>query len=103
MASLYSYEYQPQEKKNSEDEVDNDEINFVTEHEDNEEEHGVVVNSKMKIKKLPIILETLSETSHSKICTEHSEVVKAKKKKSHIILCTSSESSEDEETIQNEL
>ena len=67
MASLYSYEHKPQEKINSEDEQ-NDEINFIVEHADEEEEHSEVVKPKMK----KIILQTSSETSDNKICSEHS-------------------------------
>ena len=87
MASLYSYKYGPQEKTNSEDE-DNDEINSLIEDEVDEEEHNVVVKSKMKRKKPQIILET-SEISDNKIYTEHGEVVKVTKKslESHCIQC----------------
>lgn len=87
MASLYSYKYGPQEKTNSEDE-DNDEINSLIEDEVDEEEHNVVVKSKMKRKKPQIILET-SEISDNKIYTEHGEVVKVTKKSlaSHCIQC----------------
>ena len=49
-----------------------------------------------KRKKPPIISEALSESSENEICSEHSEVVKAKKNKSGIISYSSTESSEDE-------
>ena len=50
MASLYSYEYEPQEITNSEDQ-ENDEINFIKEHDEEEEGHTEVVKSKMERKK----------------------------------------------------
>ena len=93
MTSLYSYEYEPQEI-NSKDE-DNDDINFIIEQDKDEEDSKVVLKPK-KRKKPPIICETSSESSDNKICNEHSEVVKAKKKKSRIISYSSTESSEDE-------
>ena len=100
MASLYSHEYRLKGITNSEEE--NDEINFIIEHKDEGEVHGELVKSKTMRKKLPIIFETSSETWDNKICSKHSDVVKAKKKKSHIILHTLSESS-DEGTLQKEL
>ena len=66
MVSLYSYESEPQEITNSGDK-ENDEINFIIEHEDEEGEHSKEVKSKMKRKKPPIILQTSSETSDNKI------------------------------------
>ena len=77
MTSLYSYEYEPKEI-NSKDE-ENDDINFIIEQDEDEEDSEVVLKPK-KRKKPPIISET-SESSENEICSEHSEVVKAKKKK----------------------
>ena len=77
--SLYSYEYEPQEI-NSKDE-ENDDINFIIEQDEDEDDSEVVLKPKTR-KKPPIISETSSELSENEICSEHSEVVKAKKKKS---------------------
>ena len=93
MASLYSYEYEPQEINSKGEE--NDDINFIIEQDEDEEDSEVVLKPK-KRKKPPIISETSSESSENEICSEHSEVVKAKKKKSRIISYSSTESSEDE-------
>ena len=46
----------------------------------------------MKRKRALITLERSLETSDNEICSEHSKVLKAKKKKSHVIFYTSSES-----------
>ena len=92
MTSLYSYEYEPQ-KINSKDE-ENDDINFIIEQDEDEENSEVVLKPK-KRQKQPIISET-SESSENEVCSEHSEVVKANKKKSRIISYSSTESSEDE-------
>ena len=77
MTSLYSYEYEPPEI-NSKDE-ENDDINSIIEQDEDEEDSEVVLKPK-KRKKPPIISET-SESSENEICSERSEVVKAKKKK----------------------
>ena len=53
-----------------------------------------------KRKKPPIIDETSSESSENEICSEHSEVFKAKKIKPRIISYSSTESSEDEEIVK---
>ena len=82
MTSLYSYEYEPQEI-NSKDE-ENDDINFIIEQDEDEEDSEVVLKPK-KRKKPPIISETSSESSENDICSEHSEVVKGKKKVSYHI------------------
>ena len=75
MTSLYSYEYEPQEI-NSKDE-ESDDINFIIEQDEDEEDSEVVLKPKRR-KKPPIISETSSESSENEICSEHSEVVKAK-------------------------
>ena len=93
MTSLYSYEYEPQEINSKGEE--NDDINFIIERDEDEEDSEVVLKPK-KRKKPPIMSETSSESSENEICSEYSEVVKAKKRKSRIITYSSTESSEDE-------
>ena len=95
MTSLYSYEYEPQEINSKDEETDD--INFIIEQDEDEEDSEVMLKPK-KRKKPPIISETSSESSENEICSERSEVVKAKKKKSRIISYSSTESSENEET-----
>ena len=90
MTPLCSYEYEPEEI-NSKDEQ-TDDINFSIEQNENEEDSEAVSKPK-KRKKPPIIAETSSE---NEICSQHNEMVKAKKKKSRIISYSSTESSEDE-------